>query len=412
MTAMFEGIERAVERLRKVLKPTALIRSPTLDRLFEAEVYLKPENFQKTGSFKIRGAYNRVAALTTAERERGLVAASAGNHGQALSYAATQLGVRAKIVMPGTAAIAKVDATRGYGSEVVLAGVDYQEARAAAEDLCRQGEAIFVDAYDDPFVIAGQGTIGLEIADAVRPDVVMVPVGGGGLIAGIAVALAQRAPQAEVIGVEAAGSPQLSASLAAHAAVSIGRPVDTIADGLATGRIGQLPFDLIRETVRRVVTVDDFEIGEAVLTLLERLKLLAEGAGAAGLAGALKIKSQLKGRKVVIVISGGNIDINLLDRIIGYGLAQAGRLTRIGIDMHDRPGELQKLLGLISAIGGNIRTIEHDRLRRDIPIGSVRVTLELETRGPEHVREVRQRLIDANYVILGPEIASSGLTIR
>ncbi len=407
MDFSIDDIARARERLRGILKPTPMLRSATLERMLEADIYLKPENLQKTGSFKLRGAYNRVATLSSEEARRGVIAASAGNHGQALAYAATRAGLRATIVMPRTAAIAKVDATRGYGQEVVLAGADYQAARAAAEAMRQQSGATFIDAYDDHLVIAGQGTVGDEIADEVTPDIVLVPVGGGGLIAGIAVAIAARAPAAEVIGVEAAGAAQLSASLAADRPVAITRPVDTIADGLATGRIGKLPFDLIRGRVKRVVTVDDFEIGEAVLLLLERMKLLAEGAGAAALAGALKIKSELRGRRVAIVVSGGNIDSNLLDRIIGYGLTKAGRLARLQIDLHDQPGELQKLLALISESSANIRTIAHDRVRRDIPIGSACVTLELETRGPEHIRELWQRLVDRGYQIASQDLPPS-----
>src|SRR5713226_2724155 len=328
-----EDIESARRRLEGIIKPTPLIASPTLSRMLDAEVLTKPENLQKTGSFKIRGAYNRVATLSPDEARRGVIAASAGNHGQALAFAASRAGVKATIVMPTTAAIAKIDATRGYGQEVVLAGVDYQEARRAAEEIRDRTRAVFVDAYDDPFVVAGQGTIGLEIADEIAPDAILVQAGGGGLIAGIAVAIKSRIPGAEVIGVEAAGSPQLSASLAAGAPLSISRPVDTIADGLATGRIGRLPFELIRDRVSRVVTVDDFEIGEAVLLMLERMKLLGEGATA--LAGALKIKADLRGKRVVVLVSGGNIDINLLDRIIRHGLAKAGRLVRLSISMHD-----------------------------------------------------------------------------
>ena len=341
---MPELIQAARDRLADVVKPTPLIHSATLDRILGAHVLLKPENLQKTGSFKIRGAYNRLMTLTDEQKSRGVVAASAGNHGQALAYAATRAGVTATIVMPTTAAIAKIDATRSYGQTVMLEGVDYQAARAAATRICTQRGASFIDAYDDAYVIAGQGTAGLEIADEVTPDVVIVPVGGGGLIAGIAAAFATRAPNAEVIGVEAAGSPQLSASLAADAAASIGRPVDTIADGLATGRIGAVPFEVMRGRVKRAVTVDDFEIGEAVLLMLERLKLLAEGAGAAALAGALKLKDELNGKTVVLVVSGGNIDINLLDRIIGHGLVKVGRLFRVAVDLRDRPGELGKLV--------------------------------------------------------------------
>lgn len=399
MDFTFDEIENARRRLQGILKPTPLICSATLNNLLGTEVYLKPENLQKTGSFKIRGAFNRIATLTPDEASRGVVAASAGNHGQALAYAATLAGVAATIVMPKTAAIAKIDATRGYGQSVVLAGIDYGEARAAAEVIREQTGATFVDAYDDAAVIAGQGTIGLEIVDELIPDIVMVPVGGGGLLAGIGAALGQRAPKVEVVGVEAAGAPQLSASFSSGSAAAVGHPVDTIADGLATGRIGKLPFALIRERVAQVVTVDDFEIGEAVLLLLERLKLLAEGAGAAALAGALKIKPKLSGKKTVVVLSGGNLDINLLDRIIGYGLAKAGRLARMQIDLHDRPGELQKLLALIGKIGANVRSIEHDRGRRDLPIGSARVVLELETRGRDHVHEVQQRLAEEGYQI-------------
>jgi len=401
---MPEMIQAARDRLACVIKPTPLIRSATLDRILGAHVLLKPENLQKTGSFKIRGAYNRLMTLTDEQKLRGVVAASAGNHGQALAYAATRAGVSATIVMPTTAAIAKIDATRSYGQAVVLEGVAYLAARVAAVKMCAERGASFIDAYDDAYVIAGQGTVGLEIADEVSPDVVIVPVGGGGLIAGIAAALAIRAPKAEVIGVEAAGSPQLSASLAADAPASIGRPVDTIADGLATGRIGAVPFELMRGRVTRAVTVDDFEIGEAVLLMLERLKLLAEGAGAAALAGALKLKDELKNKTVVMVVSGGNIDTNLLDRIIGHGLVKLGRLFRVSVDLRDRPGELGKLVSAIAATGANVRAIDHDRTRRDVAIGGARVMLELETRGPAHIEAIREQLKTHGYVFEVPAL--------
>jgi threonine dehydratase len=399
-----EQIEQARGRLDGIIKPTPLMRSATLERILEADVRIKPENLQKTGSFKIRGAYNRLITLTDEQKSRGVVAASAGNHGQALAYAATRAGVTATIVMPATAAIAKIDETRSYGQSVVLEGVDYQAAHAAATKICAERGASFIDAYDDSYVIAGQGTVGMEIADEVTPDVVIVPVGGGGLIAGIAAALALRAPNAEVVGVEAAGSPQLSASLAADAPASIGRPVDTIADGLATGRIGAIPFEVMRGRVRRAVTVDDFEIGEALLLLLERLKLLAEGAGAAALAGAFKLKDELKGKTVVLVVSGGNIDINLLDRIIGHGLVKVGRLFRVAVDLRDRPGELGKLVSMIGATGANVRAIDHDRTRRDVAIGGARVMLELETRGPAHIDAIREQLKLHGYDFTVPAV--------
>ncbi|MGB6553218.1 MAG: pyridoxal-phosphate dependent enzyme, partial [Candidatus Binataceae bacterium] len=248
-----------------------------------------------------------------------------------------------------------------------------------------------------------QGTIGLEIAHELgasrRADAVLVPVGGGGLIAGIAVALEARSASTEVIGVEAAGAAQLSASFAADHAASIGKPVDTIADGLATGRIGEIPYSLIRGRVKRAVTVDDFDIGAAVLLMLERMKLLTEGAGAAALAGALKLGAELKGKRIVVVVSGGNIDINLLDRIIGHGLSKMGRLYRIALTLHDRPGELSLLLAQIGKTGANVRAIDHDRTRRDIAIGGAYVSLELETRGPEHIAAIHAHLRKAGYDI-------------
>jgi len=399
-TVTIEDIEIARRRLTGVIGATQLIPCTTLSRLLEAQVFIKPENLQKTGSFKIRGAYNRIASLSPEQAARGVIAASAGNHGQALAFAASQAGVKATIVMPETAAIAKVAATRGYGQQVVLKGVDYRAARRAAEELRDRSGAVFVDAYDDPFVIAGQGTVGLEIADELQPDAVVVPVGGGGLIAGIVVALAARAPNASVIGVEAAGSPQLSMSLKRGAASVIGGSVYTIADGLATGRLGELPYQLIHDRLSDVVTVDDFEIGAAVLLMLERLKLLTEGAGAAALAGAIKCKDTLKGKRVVICISGGNIDINLLDRIIGHGLVKVGRLLRFSVNLLDRPGELSKLLVLIGEAGANVLAISHERTRSELPIGSVQVMLELETRGPEHIENLRAHLEQRGYQLL------------
>jgi threonine dehydratase len=395
-----EDLELARGRLAGIVTPTPLIHSATLSQMLAAEVYLKPENLQKTGSFKIRGAYNRVAALAPAEAARGAVAASAGNHGQALAWAASRAGVCATIVMPTTAAIAKIDATRSYGQRVELAGIDYLEARRAAREICARTGALFVDAYDDPFVIAGQGTVGLEIADEFAPDFVLVPVGGGGLLAGIALALAARAPRAKLIGVEAAGSAQLSLSLGQGAPSTVPTAVDTIADGLATGRLGRLPFEIVRSRLDRVVTVDDFEIGEAVLLMLERMKLLTEGAGAAALAGALKLGGAIAGRRVVIVVSGGNIDVNLLDRIIGHGLAKAGRLMRLTVEMRDRPGELARLLAVITEQGANVHAIQHDRTRRDVRIGGARVTLELETRGHEHIERLREALAANGHQVL------------
>ena len=399
MNLSFRDIELAAKRLLSVIKPTRLIRSETLSRMLEAEVFIKPENLQKTGSFKLRGAYNRIVSLAPGEADRGVIAASAGNHGQALAYAATLAGVSATIVVPRSAPIAKVEAIRGYGQRVMLEGEDYRSAQETAAKLRDQTGAILIHAYNDPLVIAGQATIGLEIASELQADMVFVPVGGGGLIAGIALALGETSPNAQVIGVEAAGSPQLSASLAAGKAVSIVQYADTIADGLASGTIGDLPFEILRPRLGEVVAVDDFEIGEAVLLLLERMKLLAEGAGAAALAGAIKFRHQVRGRRVVLVITGGNIDMNLLDRIIGHGLVKMGRLLRVSVDLRDRPGQLAPLLTLIGALGASVLRVDCDRHPADLALGSVRVSLELETRGPDHIDAIRCALDRNGYAI-------------
>jgi threonine dehydratase len=399
-----EHLELARERLKEVIRPTPLVFSATVSRMLEAEVFFKPENLQKTGSFKIRGAYNRVASLSASERQRGVVCASAGNHGQALAYAASKAGVKATIVMPESAPLAKVAATRSYGQSVVLSGKDYLSAARAAREIQERTGALFVDAYDDPWVIAGQGSVALEIAEELDAQAVVVPVGGGGLLAGMCLGLSSRLPKAALIAVEARGSPQLRLSLNRGRASTLERPADTIADGLATGKLGELPFELIRGHLSEVVDVDDFEISEAVLLMLERLKLLTEGAGAAALAGALKIGRQLKGKRVVICVTGGNIDINLLDRIIGHGLIRMGRLFRFAVDLRDRPGELGKLLKMIADTGANVRAIHHDRNRLDVAISAAEVVLELDTRGPEHIAALRAYLEDHGYPIrLAPQ---------
>ncbi len=409
MIPTIEHLELARERLKGVIRPTPLVPSATVSRMLEAEVFFKPENLQKTGSFKIRGAYNRVACLSPSERQRGVVCASAGNHGQALAYAASRAGVKATIVMPESAPLAKIAATRSYGQSVVLSGSDYLSAARAAHEIQECTGALFVDAYDDPWVIAGQGSVGLEIADELEAHAVVAPVGGGGLLAGICAALSSRLPKAELIAVEALGSPQLGLSLSRGCASTLERPVDTIADGLATGKLGELPFELIQGRLSEVVDVDDFEISEAVLLMLERLKFLTEAAGAAALAGALKIRRRLRGKRVVICITGGNIDINLLDRIIGHGLIKMGRLFRFAVDLRDRPGELGKLLKMIADTGANVRAIDHDRNRLDVAISAVEVVLELDTRGPEHIAALRAHLEEHGYSIrAAPEQSADG----
>ncbi len=400
MTIPIEQIRAARTRASGIVKTTPLDLSTTFSTLCGREIYLKLENLQKTGSFKVRGALNKIQLLDAAARARGVITASAGNHAQGVAYAARIAGVAATVVMPETAAFSKVSATAGYGARVVLAGRDYSEAFARASSMAGEQGATFVDAFDDADVIAGQGTLGLELLEQL-PDVdtVVVPVGGGGLLAGLISALRGAGSSARIIGVQAAGASSLQPSLAAGARVELDR-VDTIADGLATRSIGAQPFEIIRSAVDDAAEVSDAEIAEAVLLLLERAKTVVEGAGAVGLAACMARRIGVAGAKVAVIISGGNIDTNLLDRIINLGLAHEGRLFRFTTLLQDRPGELQRLVTCIAACGANIHQIRHERAQPGLALTQAAVTLDLETRGREHINEVERALRVAGFTIL------------
>ena len=399
MTIAIDRIRAARARAAGIVKTTPVDLSTTFSALCGRQIHLKLENLQKTGSFKVRGALNKIQVLDDVARARGVITASAGNHAQGVAYAARMAGVAATVVMPETAAFSKVEATCGYGARVVLAGRDYSEAYQHAEALAAEQGASFVHAFDDADVIAGQGTLGLDLLDQV-PDVdtVVVPVGGGGLLAGIISALRGAGSRARIIGVQAAGASSLQASLRAAARVELER-VDTIADGLATRSVGAQPFAIIQGAVDDAVEVSDAEIADAVLLLLERAKTVVEGAGAVGLAACLAGRVTGAGDKVVVVISGGNIDTNLLDRIINLGLAHEGRLFRFTTLLHDRPGELQRLVTCIAACGANIHQIRHERAQPGLALTQAAVTLDLETRGRDHVAEVEAALRAAGFVL-------------
>jgi threonine dehydratase len=378
---------------------TPLVRSHTLSLMTGAEIRLKCENLQKTGSFKARGALNCVLGLSAAERRRGVIAASAGNHAQGVAYAAAIADAKAIVVMPTSAAIAKVEATRGYGAEIVLAGADYAAAFRHAAELARRRHATLVHAFDDDGVIAGQGTVGLEILEE-QPDVdvIVVPVGGGGLAAGIVAAAGNG--RAQVIGAQAALASTLGPSLRAGRRVHAG-PEPTIADGLATSSIGGRPWRVLRRELQRAVTVSEAEIAAAILLLLERAKLVVEGAAATALAACLgPLRRAIAGRKVVVVLSGGNIDVNVLDRILNLGLAAQGRVFRFATVVTDRPGALSALAAVIGEARANIKHIQHDRGRLGIGVLETMVTVELETRGRAHVPEITTRLRAAGYRVL------------
>jgi threonine dehydratase len=393
-----EDVRAARERVADVARHTPLEYSYTFSEMTGADVRLKLENFQRTGSFKIRGATNRVATLPEASRRAGVVTASAGNHAQGVALAATRAGVDATVVMPEYAPISKVKATRRYGGEVVLHGADYAAAEERAHEIEREEGRTYVHAYDDWDVMAGQGTIGLEIVeDCPDLDTVVVPVGGGGLISGVAVAVTEQLPGVRVVGVQAAGASSVADSLAKGAPVSLDS-VDTIADGIAVSRVGDRPFEVIGEYVDEVVTVTDEEIAVALTYLLERSKTLVEGAGAVALAALLFDAFEYEPDEVVVpALCGGNIDLNLLTTVVMRGLVETGRYLKIRTVLKDRPGALSDLLAVVAAHGANIYAIRHDRTSREIGLADTEVELDLETRGPDHVAELCDAIRERGY---------------
>ncbi|MDR9429329.1 MAG: threonine ammonia-lyase [Natronomonas sp.] len=392
-------VTAARARVAETARETPLERSSTFSNRTGADVRLKLEHLQRTGSFKIRGATNRIALLSEAEREAGVVAASAGNHAQGVALAATKIGVDSTIVMPEYAPISKIDATRSYGATVELHGVDYDAAAERAHEIEREENRTFVHAFDDPAVMAGQGTIGLEIVEQCpEVDTVVVPIGGGGLIAGISTAITELT-DARVIGVQAEGAASAARSL------EIGRvvereSVDTIADGIATRKIGESTFEVIKARVDEVVTVTDPEIANALTSLLERSKTLVEGAGAVPLAAVLERRFEYDdGETIVLALCGGNIDLNVLTTVITRGLVERGRFLRIKTVLKDRPGALEELVELLTEYRTNIHAIEHDRASKDIAMNAAEVELDLETRGHEHVAELLGELEDRGYEV-------------
>jgi threonine dehydratase len=383
-------IREARDRLDGVARVTPVYSSETLGRLSGRPVWLKAENLQRTGSFKIRGAYNRIALLGPAERAAGVVTASAGNHGQAVAWAARELGVRATVFMPEDAPMPKLDATRSYGAEVVLVGEGYDEAQAAAQERVEAGETL-VHAFEDPLVVAGQGTLGLELAEQLGPDVetVAVPVGGGGLAAGIALALAELRPEIRLVGVQAAACAPLAG----------GKELGTtIADGIAVKRPGELTSAILADRLAAVVTVTDAEIAEAILLLNERSKLVVEGAGAASVAALLAGKVEADGAACA-VLSGGNIDASSLIEVLRFGLTQAGRYVVLRTRVTDRPGNLARLLALIADERVNVLGVDHHREGMDLPVTGTEIELTLAMRDREQCDGLLRRLNEEGYPV-------------
>ncbi len=386
------AIQAAAERLRPHIHRTPLIHSRSFSRMSGTDVYLKAENLQKTGSFKVRGAFNKLIQLQTEQ----VIAASMGNHAQAVAFAADQLGKQATIVMPESVAPNKEEATRSYGATVVLHGATLAEAL----EYARRQPMHFIHPFDDPQIMAGQGTIGLEICRQINHlDAILVPVGGGGLIAGIASVVKKLSPATKVIGVQSKAAPSATLSFKTGT-ITTQKPSPTLADGIAVGQVGKQTADIINQLVDDMVTVDEHRIAEAVLLFMERKKLVVEGAGAVPLAALLHGSRDFSGRRVVLVASGGNIDFTLVDRIICRGLAASGRISILTLEIEDLPGSLHALSGIIAAQRGNILDVRHERLNPELPFGRSRVTLTMETRGTAHARAIAKACRKQGYTII------------
>ncbi len=389
----------ARRELSKVLRHTPLIHAPRFSEKSGANVYIKPENLQVTGSFKVRGAYYKIAKLSPEDKKRGVIACSAGNHAQGVALGSQVNNIKAKIFVPSTAPISKVEATKRYGAEVVLVDGIYDDAYAAACAEVEKTGAVFVHPFNDPEIIAGQGTIGLEILEEL-PDAeaVIVPIGGGGLAAGIGMAVKSLNPSCKVYGVQAAGAPSMAESYRKGEVVS-GKTVKTFADGIAVKQPGDVTYELCKKYLDDIVTVSDDEIAAAILMLMEGQKLVAEGAGATGLAALMFGKLPVKDKKVVCLVSGGNIDVTILSRVINRGLVTSGRKSELNIELLDRPGELTRVSSIISQLGANVVSVNHARGNIDNDINGCFLQIAMETRDFEHFEEIKKALRAAGYSV-------------
>lgn len=393
-----DKIYHAAFTLKEAVRKTDLIHSPALSN--GCKVYLKTENLQVTGSFKVRGAYYKISQLTEKEREKGVIACSAGNHAQGVALSAQKLGIPATICIPGMAPISKVEATRSYNAKVELVKGVYDDAAARAVELQKELGATFIHPFDDELVIAGQGTIGLEILEQLPDvDVVIAPVGGGGLISGVAFAIKQLAPHVKVYGVQAAGAPSMKTALNNKKREALSG-VATIADGIAVKCPGELTYELCSKYLDGIVTVSDDEISTAILTLIEKQKLIAEGAGAVPVAAVLFDKLDLKGKNVVCLISGGNIDVAILSRVINRGLLMAGRTATLRIEVADIPGQLEAIVSILSRHGANITAVDHNRTADNKNITDCFVDISVETRDHKHLAEVKSALNKGGFNVI------------
>lgn len=384
--------------LKEAARKTDLIAAP--DLCPGTNVYLKTENLQVTGSFKLRGAYYKISQLSEEDKARGIIACSAGNHAQGVALAATKNGIPSTICMPDGAPISKVENTKKLGAKVCLVKGAYDDAYEYALKLQQETGATFIHPFDDDEVIAGQGTIGLEILDQLEDvDAVIVPVGGGGLISGVAFAIKSLKPTCKVYGVQAAGAPSMANSLHEHHQITLDT-VSTFADGIAVKHPGDTTYQMVEKYVDDVVTVSEDEIAAAILALIEKQKLIAEGAGAVSVAAAMFNKVDIKGKKVVCLISGGNIDVTILSRVITRGLVKAGRVADMTIELADKPGQLREIAAIIADHGGNVIHVRHDHGGLDTDIVGCFLSIQMETRNHQHVKEIRDAISSAGYKIV------------
>lgn len=384
--------------LKEVIRPTDMIKATNLSD--DCNIYLKTENLQVTGSFKVRGAYYKISQLSEEEKAKGVIACSAGNHAQGVALAAAKNHIKSLICIPSSAPISKVEATKSYGAEVCLVNGTYDDAHDKAVELQKESGATFIHPFDDEQVIAGQGTIGLEILDQLpNLDAVIIPIGGGGLISGVAFAIKQLRPDVKVYGVQSAGAPSMYLSVANDKIETL-PSVNTISDGIAVKTPGDNTFEICKQYVDEIMTVTDDEVATAILTLMEKQKLVAEGAGAVSVAAALFNKFQIKGKNVVCLVSGGNIDVTILSRVINRGLKMTGRVFDITLELTDKPGELQNVSKIIAELGANVVSVNHDRAEINSDINSCYLKLSMETRDHGHILAIKKALKEHGYNII------------
>lgn len=393
-----DNVYRASYALKGVIRKTDVIRAPKLNK--DADIYLKTENLQITGSFKVRGAYYKMTTLSAEEKAKGVIACSAGNHAQGVALAAQKNGIKAVICLPDGAPISKIEATKSYGAEVCLVEGVYDDAYKKALQLRDECGYSFIHPFNDPDVIAGQGTIALELMEQIADmDAVIVPIGGGGLISGVAYTIKMLNPNVKVYGVQASGAPSMAKSIEDGEIEELSS-VATIADGIAVKKPGDLTYELCKKYVDKIVTVTDDEISAAILALMEQQKLVTEGAGATAVAAAMFNKVDIKGKKVVCLLSGGNIDVTILSRVIKRGLLMSGRTCQFTIELADKPGQLKNVSRIIADLGGNVTSVHHERANEGSDVTGCYLRIVMETRNYEHIAEIKKGLTDFGFKLV------------